>query len=289
MLSLPQTSLSVNTVVALAVYHGDVVSWVLSSIESVCNQSYEDFCLVIVIDGQVDRAMLDALLTLAKASEFIVLLQNEANAGLSASMNNVITWSAPYHPRYFVRMDADDVAHPQRLEKQIAFMDANPHVHVLGTALNEINEQGVKVGSRVMPCEHEDIVRLLPRRCSLNHPTVVIRYKLFEEGIRYDDGLDNTQDYFLWVNLVAKGYRLANLNLRLLDFRRVNDFYKRRGFSKSINEFRARLYAMKTLRKFTPFNIFYAFAVLLLRLLPSQVVKLAYKLDRRLMDKFRKH
>ena len=261
----------------------------LQSVESILKQTYTHFHLVVVIDGAIAASAKEMLTDMAKRHVNMVVLQTPFNTGLSACMNSVIAWSAAYHPKYFVRMDADDVAHPERLAKQIAYMEGNMDIHVLGTALNEINEHGVIVGSRVMPSLHHDIVRLLPRRCSLNHPTVIMRFSIFEDGIRYDETLRNTQDYFLWITLANKGYRLANLAERLLDFRRVNDFYKRRGLSKSINEFRARLYAMKTLRKSTPVNVAYAFAVLVLRLMPSQVVKLAYKLDRLLMDKFRKH
>jgi hypothetical protein len=75
------------------------------------------------------------------------------------------------------------------------------------------------------------------------------------------------------------------LSDKLLKFRRVNDFYKRRGISKSLNEFRARFYAMKVLKKYSFGNIVYAFAVLGLRVMPGRVIKIAYKLDRYLLNK----
>jgi hypothetical protein len=75
------------------------------------------------------------------------------------------------------------------------------------------------------------------------------------------------------------------LSDKLLKFRRVNDFYKRRGLTKSINEFKARFYTMKVLDKYSLGNIVYAFAVLALRLMPGRIVKIAYKLDRYLLNK----
>jgi hypothetical protein len=75
----------------------------------------------------------------------------------------------------------------------------------------------------------------------------------------------------------------------LLRFRRVNDFYKRRGLIKSLNEFRARFRAMRWLKRLTPYNLLYACMVLGLRMMPSWVVKMAYKLDRHLLEKIIKH
>jgi len=112
---------------------------------------------------------------------------------------------------------------------------------------------------------------------------------VFEKGFTYDARLMNTQDYFLWVTLASNGFIFRNLKDRLLKFRRVNNFYKRRGLSKSINEFRARVFAMVKLRQLNAYNLFYACSVLLLRLMPGKIVKLAYKLDRQLLDRFGKH
>jgi hypothetical protein len=108
---------------------------------------------------------------------------------------------------------------------------------------------------------------------------------VFEQGFRYRENLMNTQDYFFWADLAAAGFKFANLSDKLLKFRRVNDFYKRRGLGKSINEFKARFYTMKVLDKYSLGNILYAFAVLALRLMPGRVVKFAYKLDRYLLNK----
>ena len=117
----------------------------------------------------------------------------------------------------------------------------------------------------------------------------VIRYNVFNDGHRYNGDLLNTQDYFFWITLASKGYIFRNLKDRLLKFRRVNNFYKRRGLSKSLNEFKARVYAITKLKQFSPYNFFYACGVLSLRLMPGKIVKLAYKLDRHLLERFGKH
>ena len=279
----------VESIVAMAVYQADNAKWLREAIDSITKQAYTNFLFVIVIDGPVPQAISGVLNDAVKRDDRIILAQNSHNIGLASCMNAVIDFSMQFKPTFFVRMDADDISEEHRLLRQITYLKRHSNISVLGSALTEINESGFKVGARVMPASHKQIVRILPRRCSLNHPTVVIRYNVFNDGHRYNGDLLNTQDYFFWITLASKGYIFRNLKDRLLKFRRVNNFYKRRGLSKSLNEFKARVYAITKLKQFSPYNFFYACGVLSLRLMPGKIVKLAYKLDRHLLERFGKH
>jgi glycosyltransferase involved in cell wall biosynthesis len=278
---------SVNAIVAMAVYAGDKPDWVEEAINSLVSQTYEHHIVVIVIDGDVSDEILTNLVNISRLLDNILLVRGDTNRGLSACMNFVVDWTIlnVKTAKYFFRMDADDISQPQRLEKQVVFLEKHPKISILGSGLYEVNEQGKQVGQRKLPQKHGEIIRFLPKRCSINHPTVVIRLSVFEQGFRYREDLMNTQDYFFWADLAAAGFKFANLSDKLLKFRRVNDFYKRRGLGKSINEFKARFYTMKVLDKYSLGNILYAFAVLALRLMPGRVVKIAYKLDRYLLNK----
>ena len=279
----------VESIVAMAVYQADNARWLQESIKSITEQTYSDFLFIIVIDGPVPKPITQVLQSAAEDDDRIVLAQNSHNIGLASSMNSAIDYGLQFNPSYFVRMDADDISETHRLLRQITYLNRHSNISVLGSALTEINESGKKVGARVMPASHKQITRILPRRCSLNHPTVVIRYSVFHDGHRYNGDLLNTQDYFFWISLASQGYIFRNLKDRLLKFRRVNNFYKRRGLSKSLNEFKARIYAITKLKQFSPYNFFYACGVLSLRLMPGKVVKLAYRLDRHLLERFGKH
>jgi glycosyltransferase involved in cell wall biosynthesis len=269
----------------MAVYKGDRTDWLSHSIESILDQTYSDFVFIIAIDGDVSVELMNTLNFYASADERIILTKSSVNLGLSSCINYIIDIAHQISPQFFFRMDADDISCRDRLEKQIAFLKLNPDVSVLGSSLTEIDEKDRVVGHRKLPESHNEIVDMLPKRCPINHPTVVFRFDVFRQGVRYEDSLRNTQDYFMWINLVKSNIRFANLKEELLRFRRVNDFYKRRGFSKSINEFRARLYAMNALKRKSFTNVTYASAVFFLRLLPSKLVKLAYRLDRYLLAK----
>ncbi|WP_334057333.1 glycosyltransferase [Alteromonas sp. S005] len=279
----------VESIVAMAVYQADNARWLQESIKSITEQTYSDFLFIIVIDGPVPKPITQVLQSAAENDDRIVLAQNSHNIGLASSMNSAIDYGLQFNPSYFVRMDADDISETHRLLRQITYLNRHSNISVLGSALTEINESGKKVGARIMPASHKQITRILPRRCSLNHPTVVIRYSVFHDGHRYNGDLLNTQDYFFWISLASQGYIFRNLKDRLLKFRRVNNFYKRRGLSKSLNEFKARIFAITKLKQFSPYNFFYACGVLSLRLMPGKVVKLAYKLDRHLLERFGKH
>jgi glycosyltransferase involved in cell wall biosynthesis len=277
------------SIVGLAVYGGDRLNWLEQSIVSILSQSYHDFLLIVVIDGKISNDIYEFLIAAEIKHPNIWLIHSTVNSGLSSCMNLVIEHAATLNAKYFFRMDSDDISLPERFASQVLFFENNPKVDVLGTSLIEINEVGKKVGKRKLPASHGEILRIFPRRCAINHPTVAIRFSVFGAGFRYKEELKNTQDYFFWTDLMAAGYRFANLPEPLLEFRRVNDFYKRRGLSKSLNEFKARFYAMKKLNRYTIGNVVYAFAVLFLRLMPAKVVKLAYKLDRYLLNKLVKH
>ena len=279
----------VESIVAMAVYEADNARWLREAINSITGQTYTDFLFIVVIDGPVPEPITKALKDAAKCDDRIILARNSHNVGLASSMNSAIDFGLQFNPSYFVRMDADDISEEHRLLRQITYLNRHSNISVLGSALTEINESGKKVGARVMPASHKQITRILPRRCSLNHPTVVIRYNVFHDGHRYNGDLLNTQDYFFWISLASQGYIFRNLKDRLLKFRRVNNFYKRRGLSKSLNEFKARIFAITKLKQFSPYNFIYACGVLSLRLMPGKVVKLAYKLDRHLLERFGKH
>ncbi|WP_332874211.1 glycosyltransferase [Bowmanella yangjiangensis] len=281
--------LNCQVVVAMAVYQEDRAEWVAQAIDSILDQTYRDFILVVVADGPLPSAISSFLREKEQRNSQLVVLLGEENLGLSSCMNEVIDRCADLSPKYLFRMDADDISSTERLSKQVSFFEHHPEVSVLGTSLVEINEAGVEVGGRKLPLSHQEILEFLPKRCSMNHPTVAFRYSVFEQGFRYRKELKNTQDYFLWIELMHAGYIFENLSERLLKFRRVNDFYKRRGFNKSVNEFRARWMAMNRLKRYSFSNVLYALSVLALRIMPAKVVKLAYKLDRLILDKLVKH
>lgn len=271
-----------NSVVAMSVYKNDSFAALKAAIESVIGQS-EPLCrFCIVIDGEVSNETVEYMDSIR--SHFSCILINEVNKGLAFSMNRVIEhvieegWN---DIKYFFRMDADDVSVPGRFEKQIAYMEEH-HLDVVGSNCIEINAEGEKIGVRCMPERHKDIISIMPRRCVINHPTVLIRFELFRAGFRYNPELMNTQDYYLWADLLAAGYRFGNIQEPLLYFRRDADFISRRGRKKAFNDLRARFNMMRKLNKYSVGNVLYALSFFCARMMPESILRFLYKLNERI-------
>lgn len=271
---------SVSIVCGMSVYINDRLEWVKQAVESVLNQTLPADLFMIVLDGEVADDIAIYLTQVEKENPNLALVHGTTNKGLSVCMNYIIDSTLPLNPRYFFRMDADDICVPHRFEKQATLLDKHDDVDVLGSALWEVDEQGNRAGIRRLPLTHSKLLYVFSRRCPINHPTVAIRYSVFARGHRYLPNMRNTQDYFLWIALAEDGCKFANVKEPLLHFRRINGFYKRRGRGKSVNEFKARLLAMDSLKQKSLQNYCYALFVLVLRMMPSWIIKVAYKADR---------
>ncbi|MDO6617654.1 glycosyltransferase [Shewanella sp. 6_MG-2023] len=267
----------------MSVYKQDKLSWLQQSVTSILSQTLKPCLYVIVIDGDVDDEISLYLNEVERKNNNVVLVHGIQNRGLSACMNFIIDWTVPLEPSYFFRMDSDDISVPHRFEKQIKLLEKHKDIDVLGSALWEIDAEGKQLGVRCLPTKHTVLIKALSRRCPINHPTVVMRYAIFNNGFRYLESMRNTEDYFFWITLAHAGYKFANLREPLLNFRRLGYFYQRRGRSLSFNEFKARLLAMKLLKQRSIRNYLYAILVFVLRLMPASVIQLAYRIDRFLL------
>jgi acetyltransferase-like isoleucine patch superfamily enzyme len=116
------------------------------------------------------------------------------------------------------RIDADDINLPERLEKQVAFLTANPDIAVVGSQMYLIDEKGViKDQLYVVPFHHDDIVHTMLINNSIAHPSVLFRRSAVIEVGNYQE-LPNVEDYDLWLRMAAR-YKLANLEVPLVRYR----------------------------------------------------------------------
>lgn len=182
------------------------------AIESILQQSFTDLELLLVNDGSED----DSLQVIASFHDpRIVLIDNKENKGLIFSLNAGIERS---RGKYIVRMDADDISMPQRIEKQIRFMETHPEVGAAGCSYYAFTERSIK---KVHAIEENEVLRsLLLFNSSLCHPATVIRKEtLRRNAIRYDQRYPHAEDYDLWVQL-SKVSKLGNVPDFLFKYRR---------------------------------------------------------------------
>jgi hypothetical protein len=183
----------------------DDLRYLPQAVDSILRQSFEDFEFLILDDGSADGSgdYLNAL-----TDPRVRLVRNETNLGLTCSLNRGLDVACG---RYIARMDADDVAMPQRLARQVEFLEAHAEVGVVGSSRVLIDEAGDVVAEA--PAAETDL--RIRWKCLLGnpfaHPAVMIRRDVLERhALRYDETYRTAQDYELWTRLlaVAKGHNL---------------------------------------------------------------------------------
>ncbi|MCU0435799.1 MAG: glycosyltransferase [Bacteroidia bacterium] len=199
--------------VLLPVYNsGDLVA---QTIESILAQTFTDFELLIINDGSTDHS---ASIVAQFTDSRIRFIHNEKNIGLIATLNKGAILA---RGRYIARMDADDIALPQRLEKQSAFLDANPQVAVAASWVDFINTDGEVTGqwdTDRHTVTETDIRRIMPGTNCIAHPSVMIRTEIVQQFL-YSDAQKGAEDYDLWLRMMAAGKRIAKLPEVLLHYR----------------------------------------------------------------------
>jgi glycosyltransferase involved in cell wall biosynthesis len=206
-----QTGTSQPTVtVLLAVRNGE--RFLRDAVESVLSQYYPDFEFLIVDDASTDRtrAILDSY-----TDRRIRILTNATHLGLSRSLNRGI---AEARGRYIARLDADDIAEPDRLALQAQFLDRRTDVALVGSWYTIIDERSRERGRRWVPCDHHEIRWMLMFCSAFAHSAVMIRRAALDDVGLYDESLTYAMDYDLWLRLAATK-RLHNLDRFLVRWR----------------------------------------------------------------------
>jgi glycosyltransferase involved in cell wall biosynthesis len=195
----------------MAVYNGG--EFLSEALESVVNQSFDEFEFLVIDDGSTDRT--PHILRSYALVDRRLRIYTQKNLGLAAALNR--GWRLA-RGELVARMDADDVAKPERIEYQVEFLKRHPKVAVLGTACEFMSRDGSRRLPMPLPCEDTDIKKTLPYGNCLAHPTVMMRKSVLIETAGYRSAFVHAEDYDLWLR-VAERHRLANLADPLLSYR----------------------------------------------------------------------
>jgi len=197
--------------VLMAVHNGG--HYLREAVDSILCQTMEDFEFIIVDDGSKD----DSLRILESYNDHrLHIIRQPNNQGLVVALN--LAAKAATAP-LLARMDADDIALPERLSVQTATFDSQPELVLLGTAYNIIDSEGHVVGVQSLPRDDAEIRLGLLEGNKFAHPTIMMRSVVFHACGGYRDiGGKYAQDYDLWLRLAEKGH-LGNLEDALLHYR----------------------------------------------------------------------
>ena len=196
--------------VLMSVYNGE--RYLREAVESVLNQAFAGFEFIIIDDGSTDATseILDGF-----GDPRIVRFMNERNIGLAGSLNKGLAMA---RGEYIARMDADDINLPERLAKQVVFLDEHREVGVVGCAIQVIDADGSPIRVQRYPTTHGPLLWALCFYTPLAHPTVVFRKAVVERVGGYDCALLINEDRDLWQRL-SSVTRFANLPEVLFSYR----------------------------------------------------------------------
>jgi glycosyltransferase involved in cell wall biosynthesis len=184
------------------------------AIDSILNQTYKDFQLLIINDGSTDNT--ESIIKTYSDTR-IKYIKKDINTGLIDTLNLGFQIT---DTKYLVRMDADDISHPQRLERLTAFMEGHPGIDICGSAFEHINAKGIIPKTlKVRPEWHDDISISLLSFCALTHGTAIFRIEEWKKAnMSYPQEYLHAEDYKMLVNAASK-LRLHNMQESLYYFR----------------------------------------------------------------------
>ncbi len=211
--------------VSICVYGKDDPQWFARAIDSIRAQTVPPKDIALVVDGPVPE-VLDSIIREYEQDPLFCVIRFEKNsghgparrAGLEACSCEIVAL-----------MDADDVALPDRFEKQLAVWDTDPDLAVVGGQITEFSgEEDNIIDERRVPLTDEQIKKEMRVRCPFNQMTVMLKKSAIQQAGGYLDWYCN-EDYYLWLRLMLSGCRFANVDDVLVNVRVGEDMMKRRG------------------------------------------------------------
>jgi glycosyltransferase involved in cell wall biosynthesis len=268
--------------VILPVYKKDKVEYLNYAVESILNQTYKDIHLYIGIDGPVGDDLMEQLQRYS-LNENVSVYDYEVNRGLACVLNDLLDICFNEGYEYIARMDADDISLPDRLEKQMAYLEEHPEVDVVGGAIDEIDEKGNKRGKIIVYPETPDECRaFFSKRNPHAHPAVLFRKRFFDKaGCMYRPEYRQNQDTMLWYDGMMKNTQHANIPDVVLQFRMTDSLFKKRrnGWAFAKKQFQDRIMINRDLGYGRKADV-YGFAMFCLLISPAWIKKIAYRLFR---------
>lgn len=195
--------------VIMPVYNGE--KFLRQAIESILNQTFTDFEFLIFNDGSTDSS---AEIIKSYSDKRIRFFNSKENEGLVFQLNKGIDEAIG---EYIARMDADDVALPERFSKQIKFLEKNPSIALCGTWVDIIGEKGNIINVLETPILHDELVAIHFIANKMIHPSMIGKTFVFKE-FKYKEEWFLVEDYYFQIE-VAKKYKLANIPDVLLQYR----------------------------------------------------------------------
>ena len=198
--------------VIMSVYNGE--AYLEEAVNSVLNQTFQNWELIVINDCSTDCTA-QILQRYAESDSRVKVYTNEVNLRLPSSLNKALALAKG---KYIARMDADDICLPQRLEKQFAFMEANPQVDLSSCRFMTLKNGKISSGGCGGKTDSESIKALLLVTNPVLHPGIIAKSSVIRT-LGYDKTFTCTEDMELWTRFVMGGYSIRILSEYLMVYR----------------------------------------------------------------------
>ncbi|SEH57646.1 Glycosyl transferase family 2 [Paenimyroides aquimaris] len=197
--------------VILPVYNAE--KFVAKAIQSVLNQTYKDFELIVINDGSKDNS----LKIIQSFTDERIRLIDQENQGLAKTLNIGLELA---QGNYIARMDADDICLKHRFQEQMTYLKKHPDIGLLGTAVEIIDENDKHLSYHAPYIGHDKLVQFMNQKGNpFKHPTVMFKREIALRCGGFNEHIGKYfEDYFLW-NLIAEKAKIDNLPKVLLKYR----------------------------------------------------------------------
>lgn len=212
--------------VLLSVYYNECPYFLRQSIDSLFYQSLQPAEVVLVKDGDLTPELDNVITECTAKYMHLRVVSLRQNQGLGKALNEGLK-----HCSYdlVARMDTDDIAKPDRFEKQIRAFQEHPELDVVGAWIDEFEETTSNIiSTRKLPEVHDDICQFAKKRNPENHPVIMFRKQAVLAAGGYQH-FPLFEDYYLWIRMLQNGAKFYNIQESLLYFRFSPAMFKRRG------------------------------------------------------------
>ena len=218
------------------------------------------------------------------SAKILTVVKLPVNGGLTKALNVGLQHVTS---DLVARMDSDDIAAPNRFELQERFLEEHPEIDIVGGSMQEFDDEHECLNVRHYPQTHEEACKYIVKACPLAHPAVMMRKRMFDEGLKYDERYRMSQDIKLWYDAILAGYKIANLPDVCLYFRQQGDVFRRRSRVKAWNEFKIYMNGIYRMHGLFTTAYRYPIARYIFRNLPPSLVKRIYEsgMRKRVLEK----
>ena len=189
-------------------------NFLYSAVSSILDQTYGHLELIIVDDSS-DPAIWDLLDSMSNKDRRIVYIRPKLRIGYVKSLNLALSKS---RGEFIARMDADDIAEPNRLESLSRFLKENRSVKIVGSAIRKIGAEGEDLGVRHYPTHPQDVEKQMGLWNTIANPTVMFYKNVIDRIGPYNERVE-VEDYEFWLRAISSGVKIANVENPLIRYR----------------------------------------------------------------------